>query len=123
MYNDVEEHMPKSQHSDHSAEEEVGGQASSAAGGRTSGFIPVEEDDIYSGLREENRVVMRHEIALNLSSFRAAPEDFRASTQARLPTVGGGHSAICFRDHPEFQRAGAFASSIGGTGQADVHRF
>ncbi|MFO7632957.1 MAG: glycosyltransferase family 2 protein [Caldilinea sp.] len=37
---------------------------------------PIVLDDTYSELRENNRVVMRHDIALNIDNFRAAPEDF-----------------------------------------------
>lgn len=41
------------------------------------GLNPIVEDATYGELRENNRVVMRHQIALNLDSFRAAPEDFQ----------------------------------------------
>ena len=37
---------------------------------------PIMLDDKYKELREENRVVMRRTIAVNLDSFRAAPDDF-----------------------------------------------
>jgi GT2 family glycosyltransferase len=37
---------------------------------------PIMLDDKYKELREENRVVMRRTIAINLDSFRAAPDDF-----------------------------------------------
>jgi GT2 family glycosyltransferase len=36
----------------------------------------VGEDETYSALRADNRVVMRHNIALNLDSFAAATEEF-----------------------------------------------
>jgi GT2 family glycosyltransferase len=36
----------------------------------------VGEDETYSSLRADNRVVMRHNIALNLESFAAATEEF-----------------------------------------------
>ena len=39
---------------------------------------PITLDETYSGLREDNRVVMRHTIALNIESFRAAPQNFAA---------------------------------------------
>jgi len=51
---------------------------------------PITLDDTYSGLREDNRVVMRHTIALNIESFRAAPDNFTARparTYAPLPEV------------------------------------
>lgn len=51
---------------------------------------PITLDDTYSGLREDNRVVMRHTIALNIESFRAAPDNFAARptrTYAPLPEV------------------------------------
>jgi len=38
---------------------------------------PAAKDDTYGELHQENRVVMRHQIALNLDEFRAAPEDFQ----------------------------------------------
>ncbi len=41
-----------------------------------SGSNPIVSDETYGALREDNRVVMRHQIALNLESFRAAPTDF-----------------------------------------------
>lgn len=48
---------------------------------------PVVNDETYGSLREENRVVMRHQIALNLESFRAAPETFVARPQHTYPTL------------------------------------
>lgn len=42
------------------------------------GQNPIVEDATYGELRDDNRVVMRHQIALNLDAFRAAPEDFQA---------------------------------------------
>jgi GT2 family glycosyltransferase len=44
-------------------------------------------DSTYGGLRAENRVVMRHDIALNLGAFRAAPENFRARPQRNYPAL------------------------------------
>ena len=41
------------------------------------GQNPIVDDKTYGELRENNRVVMRHQIALNLESFRAAPDDFQ----------------------------------------------
>ncbi|MCB0105813.1 MAG: glycosyltransferase family 2 protein [Caldilineaceae bacterium] len=49
--------------------------------GEQRGTNPVSRDETYGSLREENRVVMRHQIALNLESFRAAPEDFTPRPQ------------------------------------------
>lgn len=42
------------------------------------GQNPLVDDATYGELRDDNRVVMRHQIALNLDSFRAAPDDFQA---------------------------------------------
>lgn len=39
---------------------------------------PIVLDETYGELRQENRVVMRHTIALNIDNFRAAPETFSA---------------------------------------------
>ena len=49
-----------------------------AASSQGANANPITLDETYSGLREENRVVMRHTIALNIDSFRAAPENFAA---------------------------------------------
>jgi GT2 family glycosyltransferase len=48
---------------------------------------PLVGDATYGGLREDNRVVMRHQIALNLESFRAAPEDFQARPKHTYPEL------------------------------------
>jgi GT2 family glycosyltransferase len=48
---------------------------------------PIITDETYGGLREENRVVMRHQIALNLDSFRAAPDDFVARPERTYPPL------------------------------------
>jgi GT2 family glycosyltransferase len=48
---------------------------------------PIVLDATYGELRENNRVVMRHEIALNLDSFRAAPEDFQRRQQRSYPDL------------------------------------
>ena len=42
---------------------------------------PIVLDETYGELRQENRVVMRHTIALNIDNFRAAPETFSARPQ------------------------------------------
>ncbi len=39
---------------------------------------PVAADETYSALRDDNRVVMRHQIALNIDNFRPAADDFVA---------------------------------------------
>ncbi|MBW7881614.1 MAG: glycosyltransferase family 2 protein [Caldilineaceae bacterium] len=48
---------------------------------------PLTLDETYSELREDNRVVMRHSIALNLDSFRAAPEAFDPRPQRSYPDL------------------------------------
>jgi GT2 family glycosyltransferase len=48
---------------------------------------PITLDDTYSGLREDNRVVMRNTIALNLDNFRAAPEGFTARPARTYPPL------------------------------------
>jgi GT2 family glycosyltransferase len=60
------------------------------AGRKGGGQNPIVEDATYGELRENDRVVMRHQIALNLDSFRAAPEDFQlrpTRTYAELKEV------------------------------------
>lgn len=48
---------------------------------------PITLDETYSGLRDDNRVVMRHTIALNLDSFKAAPENFVARPAHSYPPL------------------------------------
>lgn len=48
---------------------------------------PIVLDDTYSGLREDNRVVMRNTIALNLDNFRAAPEGFTPHPTRTYPPL------------------------------------
>lgn len=51
------------------------------------GQNPLVGDETYGELREENRVVMRHQIALNLDSFRAAREDFQLRPTRSFPQL------------------------------------
>jgi len=48
---------------------------------------PITLDETYSELRDDNRVVMRRAIALNLDSFRAAPADFDPRPQRAYPAL------------------------------------
>jgi GT2 family glycosyltransferase len=48
---------------------------------------PIVLDETYHGLREENRVVMRRTIAINLDNFRAAPDNFDPRPQRTYPTL------------------------------------
>jgi GT2 family glycosyltransferase len=58
------------------------------AGERTgAGQNPLVDDATYGGLRQDNRVVMRHQIALNLDSFRAAADDFQARPTRTYPEL------------------------------------
>jgi GT2 family glycosyltransferase len=53
---------------------------------KTGNQNPIVQDATYGELREENRVVMRHQIALNIDSFRAAPDAFQARpTRSHAP--------------------------------------
>jgi GT2 family glycosyltransferase len=47
----------------------------------------VGEDETYSALRADNRVVMRHNIALNLESFAAATEEFAPRPGREYPSL------------------------------------
>ncbi|MCB0184476.1 MAG: glycosyltransferase, partial [Caldilineaceae bacterium] len=67
-------------HNGHAAGDEAAATASSP-------LDPVAHNETYRALRAEDRVVMRHEIALNLDSFRAAPEDFVAHTPQDYPPL------------------------------------
>ena len=57
------------------------------SGEKSASVNPIAIDETYRGLRDENRVVMRHNIALNLDSFRAAPDDFVARPQRSYPAL------------------------------------
>ena len=48
---------------------------------------PLVLDETYSELRENNRVVMRHTIALNIDNFRAAPDDFAPRPDRTFPAL------------------------------------
>jgi GT2 family glycosyltransferase len=51
------------------------------------GQNPLVEDATYGELRENERVVMRHQIALNLDTFRAAPDDFQLRPTRSYPPL------------------------------------
>ena len=53
----------------------------STGGSAGAHLNPVVNDQTYGALRSEERVVMRHQIALNIDSFRAAPDEFVARPQ------------------------------------------
>lgn len=48
---------------------------------------PVVNDETYGTLHEEDRVVMRHQIALNIENFRAAPDAFVSRPQRTYPAL------------------------------------
>ncbi len=48
---------------------------------------PVVNDETYGALSEANRVVMRHQIALNIENFRAVPEAFTAHPNRNYPVL------------------------------------
>ena len=48
---------------------------------------PILLDETYHSLREDNRVVMRRTIAVNLDNFRAAPENFDPRPRRDYPTL------------------------------------
>lgn len=48
---------------------------------------PIVVDETYSGLREENRVVMRHTIALNLDNFKASSDAFMPTPTHTYPSL------------------------------------
>ena len=48
---------------------------------------PIVLDETYSELRENNRVVMRHTIALNIENFRAAPDNFDPRPERTFPSL------------------------------------
>jgi GT2 family glycosyltransferase len=58
--------------------------AGERSGGNTN---PILKDETYGELRGADRVVMRHEIALNLGAFRAAPDDFALRPVRNYPVL------------------------------------
>jgi len=48
---------------------------------------PIVNNETYGALSEDNRVVMRHQIALNIENFRAAPEAFTAHPDRNYPAL------------------------------------
>ncbi|MEM7534245.1 MAG: glycosyltransferase family 2 protein [Chloroflexota bacterium] len=48
---------------------------------------PNTEADTYEELREDKRVVMRHQIALQIDNFRASTDEFEARPQRTYPTL------------------------------------
>lgn len=62
-------------------------EATPARTGKRGHANPIVADETYGGLREADRVVMRHQIALNLDSFRAAPDDFQPRSAAGFPPL------------------------------------
>ncbi len=58
-----------------------------AQGSKGLNANPIVGDETYGALREDNRVVMRHQIALNIDSFRASTEDFSARPKREYPAL------------------------------------
>lgn len=48
---------------------------------------PIVGDETYGALREDNRVVMRHTIALNIDNFRASSDEFTARPTREYPPL------------------------------------
>lgn len=48
---------------------------------------PIVNDETYGALLEDNRVVMRHKIALNLDSFRSSSDEFTARPERTWPAL------------------------------------
>ncbi len=48
---------------------------------------PIVNDETYGELRQDNRVVMRHTIALNIESFRATTDDFATRPLKQYPQL------------------------------------
>ena len=67
-------------------------EASKATSARKSRANPIVGDGTYGELREQNRVVMRHQIALNIDNFRAAPDDFVARPDRSYPALKSAHT-------------------------------
>lgn len=63
------------------------GQRRVEAGAKNSKANPIVEDETYGELNEDNRVVMRHAIALNIDSFKASTEGFEARPQREYPPL------------------------------------
>jgi len=63
------------------------GQKRVEAGAKNSKANPIVEDKTYGELNEDNRVVMRHAIALNIDNFKASTEGFEARPQREYPPL------------------------------------
>lgn len=56
-------------------------------GEKTPHENPIVNDETYGSLREDNRVVMRHTIALNIDSFRPSSEEFEPRVATPWPEL------------------------------------
>jgi GT2 family glycosyltransferase len=68
------------------ADGEAGGEAHGAAEGANN-TNRIVDDPTYGTLREDNRVVMRHTIALNIDNFRASSEPVAARATRAFPAL------------------------------------
>ena len=85
---------------------------------------PIVDDATYGDLREQNRVVMRHKIALNIDSFRAATEDFLGDVQEQAareyPPLRLANAPFASIVIPNYNGAALSTRAAGVAGQADV---
>ncbi len=63
---------------------------------------PVVQDETYGSLRQDERIVMRQQIALNIDSFRAASEGFAARSGANYAPPPAVHSPFMSVIIPNF---------------------
>lgn len=63
------------------------GQRKVEAGAKNLNVNPVLDDEKYGSLNEENRVVMRHSIALNIDNFKASTDGFEARPERKYPPL------------------------------------
>ena len=87
-----------------------------------SGQNPIVDNATYGELRENNRVVMRHQIALNLESFRAAPDDFQLRPTRNYPQLRPTVAPFLSHHSAEFEWDEVVANADGGVGKADFSR-
>ena len=73
---DQSSNSPKRKSAKKRAVQREQGQAKVAAGAKNTRSNPVVADETYGDLRQDNRVVMRHSIALNIDNFKPASDDF-----------------------------------------------
>ncbi|MCB0084265.1 MAG: glycosyltransferase family 2 protein [Caldilineaceae bacterium] len=89
---DQSSNSPKRKSAKKRAVQREQGQAKVAAGAKNTRSNPVVADETYGDLRQDNRVVMRHSIALNIDNFKPASDDFVPRATQTYPPLQDAHA-------------------------------